>query len=188
MNNKTKRQLRAEAVERLEILNHPSSCQIVDAITGNKWMCSNARRNALIDLLTDDEPQDEPDTREKLEEDCEKLIGNIQRRVFSGRDAGALRWQLKELLDRQAAITERYWMEINGANTSANIELNRQRAELQALLDVLEEENRLMRERLRNIADNDVTVFGMKLDEVRGVQAENTELRAKLDAIREVTA
>lgn len=45
------------------------------------------------------------DTREKLEEDCEKLIRSIQRRTFSGRDAGALRYQLKELLDRQAAIT-----------------------------------------------------------------------------------
>lgn len=47
----------------------------------------------------------EADSREKLEEDCEKLIENIQRRIFSGRDAGALRCQLKELLDRQAAIT-----------------------------------------------------------------------------------
>jgi len=45
------------------------------------------------------------DSREKLEEDCEKLIRSIQRRTFSGRDAGALRYQLKELLDRQAAIT-----------------------------------------------------------------------------------
>lgn len=45
--------------------------------------------------------------------------------------------QVKELLDRQAKIIERYWMEINGANTLANIELNKQREELQSRINDL---------------------------------------------------
>lgn len=53
---KSKRQLRHEAVERLETLNSPSSCQIVDAITGNEWLRSQSRCKVLIDLLTDKEP------------------------------------------------------------------------------------------------------------------------------------
>lgn len=47
------------------------------------------------------------DTREKLWIDCEDLIRRIQERFFSGRDETALQDQLADLLDRQAAITER---------------------------------------------------------------------------------
>ena len=90
-----------------------------------------------------------------------------------------------EWLDRQAAITERereqHWLEIIGAFANCNLELSNRNAELQVKVDVLEEENRLMRERLRSIADNDVTVFGMKLDEVRNLQVENAKLREKLE-------
>ena len=49
----------------------------------------------------------EMDSTEKLIADCEKLIKRIQARTFSGRDAGALRCQLDELLQRQAEITKR---------------------------------------------------------------------------------
>ena len=42
------------------------------------------------------------------------------------------------------------------------------------------EENRILRDKLRSIADDDVTVFDMRLDEVRGLKAENEQLREKL--------
>ena len=42
-----------------------------------------------------------------------------------------------KLLDRQAAITERHWMEISGASANAAVELNKQRADLQAKRDEL---------------------------------------------------
>lgn len=63
----------------------------------------------------------EPDSREKLEADIKKY------RWEHGETSG----RVTEWLDRQAAITERYWMQINGANTSANIVLNKRIAELE---------------------------------------------------------
>lgn len=78
------------------------------------------------------------DSREKLEADCEKLIRNIQRRIFSGRDAGALRCQLKELLDRQAAITAEEAADAWGDySDSVQAEI----AELQQQVDDLTAEN-----------------------------------------------
>ena len=62
------------------------------------------------------------DTREMLEAD-------VRTYMFPWRVDMALDW-----LDRQAAITERHWMEICGANANANVELKRQ-------IDVLEANN-----------------------------------------------
>ena len=80
------------------------------------------------------------DTRESIEADLEALTkrwhdydGDFMKIYSSVAYA-----QVKELLDRQAALTERHWMEINGANTLANIELNKQREELQDANDNLQ--------------------------------------------------
>lgn len=87
------------------------------------------------------EAHSEPDSREKLLGDLERLTqtwhdydGNFMR-VYGG----VAYAQVKELLDRQAAITERYWMQINGANASANIVLNKRIAELEEENDALRE-------------------------------------------------
>lgn len=68
-----------------------------------------AEPQAKVDVL---------DSREKLEEDIKSTQWCISLKDI-------LAW-----LDRQAAITERHWMEICGANANANVELNRQNEEL----------------------------------------------------------
>lgn len=71
------------------------------------------------------EAHSEPDSREKLEEEIEAyLMDNLCLDSFPCDLVSG--W-----LDRQKAITERYWMQINGANTSANIVLNKRIAELE---------------------------------------------------------
>lgn len=129
------------------------------------------------------------DTREKLEADCEKLIGNIQRRIFSGRDAGALRCQLKELLDRQAAITKRereqHWLEIVGASANCNLELTNQIAELREdvaerddVIAVLKAENAELQAKVDELHANNAS-----LHELAGTQADEIdELTAQLEA------
>lgn len=79
------------------------------------------------------------DTREKLEVDVRKFterwgaLGGYYMRVY-----GSVAYvQIIELLDRQAAITERHWMEIVGASANANIELKRHIDELKRHIDEL---------------------------------------------------
>ena len=279
---KTKAQLRAEAVERLKTLNNPSSCKIVDAITGSEWMGSQKRCKVLIDLLTDDEPQDvttpefdvplygwhEGDTREKLEADLLELTKAWKADdSFMSIYSTVAYAQVKELLDRQAAITrtecERFCdtcrdeqvdeleaecdararaLDFNLKHIhelqeqvddltkdvryyhECNAELEAERDELQERVDnlcaseeignklimeqlktdaeqnrtiveyaekvaELEAENEKLKEELRLVntysgvkgCECETTVFGMKLDEVRGLKAENERLRENLD-------
>ena len=95
------------------------------------------------DSIADDAPEQpvdnvQADSRERLEADCEELIENIQRRIFSGRDAVALRCQLKELLDRQDAITaeetSNAWEEYRDATQREIDELTAERDELREKL------------------------------------------------------
>ena len=118
MTDKTKRQLRAEAVERLTKLEQSGQSyfpsDVLHAVTPPK----EAGIDQLIDILTDDEPTDatcadsasvgEPpedvrDTREELEAEV--------RAMEVWRDDGLYVEtsgdEIIELLDRQAAITER---------------------------------------------------------------------------------
>ena len=68
----------------------------------------------------------EVDSREKLEADVLKAT----KRTGTANQEDIWRW-----LDRQAAITERHWMEIVGASANANVELKRQ---IDVLTDQLE--------------------------------------------------
>lgn len=81
------------------------------------------------------EAHSEPDSREKLEE----IAWEYDASYAEPYDHGAIAEAIIELLDRQAAITERYWMQINGANASANIVLNKRIAELEEENDALRE-------------------------------------------------
>lgn len=88
---------------------------------------SGAIEGESVKVPAEDETEahSEPDSREKLEADMAAwLDDNLCVDCY---DADiAYGW-----LDRQAAITERCWMQINGANTSANIVLNKRIKELE---------------------------------------------------------
>lgn len=134
---KAKAQLRAEAVERLKMLDDNTVYyeQIADAVANN-FACTSSYKlkKVLIDLLTDDEPQeqdsrekivsdvdlirlpngdvkavleevepqDEQDTREKLEADVREWCESSGAVFPQARANTVVEW-----LDRQAAITER---------------------------------------------------------------------------------
>ncbi len=70
----------------------------------------------------------ECDTREKLEADI---------RAYRGKPSEVVN-MIPVWLDRQAAITERHWMGICGANANANVELNKKLEKLQAKLEAYE--------------------------------------------------
>ena len=144
------------------------------SVNGYNW---TVEIDAIIDLLTD-EPMDAQrdsngtcpvamgqasdetttcnnlggnvthDSREQLEADCEKLISKIRERIFSGRDETALRYQIHELLDRQAAITERECCKyIDGAGCDGPEVvhgLNGRIAELQMQVNELLHENTML--------------------------------------------
>ena len=124
---KSKKQLRAEAVERLKSGDETSLAEkllgsdlprLMDFHEAGQF--KEATENALIDLLTDDETptmQEAPDSREKLEAAVDMLIADIQIRTFSGREYQPLKQRMIELLDRQAAITERMNSELVARNT-----------------------------------------------------------------------
>ena len=147
---KTKKKLRAEAVERLRTMDEwcdepHITYDFLKAMLGDSWTVSDKEktRDALIDLLTDDEPTDEyrrgyedglrsntkaafsaakqafgvrkrptnddSDTREKLEADMNNLIHET---VRNARECCTISFcwdgdMFTDLLDRQAAITER---------------------------------------------------------------------------------
>ncbi len=78
------------------------------------------------------------DTREKLEADIAQAFDGWEE---NGAIGDRLGWSMcvvaRGWLNRQAAITERHWMEICGANANAAIEVNKKRADLQAKVDEL---------------------------------------------------
>lgn len=98
----------------------------------------------------------EQDTREQLEADVRRSLGYTVDDVFH--------W-----LDRQKAITERYWMQINGANTSANIVLNKRIAELE------EEHERIVQEM--------VDANTRQCERTNELTAERDELQAAIGAM-----
>lgn len=79
----------------------------------------------------------EPDSREKLEFEirqfieCNGWFGYPDEAEQYADARKAVYEMFIGWLDRQAAITERYWMQINGANASANIVLNKRIKELE---------------------------------------------------------
>jgi len=98
------------------------------------------------------------DTREMLEADARKL----QERIWNAgtNHEGISLSHIIALLDRQAAITERHWMEICGANANANVELKRQidvleanNAQLHTLVAELQAERDRYREKLGRAID-----------------------------------
>ena len=94
-------------------------------------------------------------------------------------------------LDRQAAITERHWMEICGANANANVELKCQIDDLTAENKGLQERIKLkdgVIEGLRQSLDETIAECNALADECEEweriydqVEAERDELQAKLD-------
>lgn len=106
-----------------------------------------------------------PDTSDKLWDDCEDLIHRIQNRTFSGRDEVALRDQFAELLDRQKAITEREYKAQLRRYSVENAELNtdfiemgnqltdmeNQRDELQSKVDELTKECDRLEDRVEEL-------------------------------------
>lgn len=144
---KSKSQLRAEAVERLRDCRYHTLADYVRAMLG--WGHEphfEDSRDALIDLLTDEEPRKFGVTAEQMAKASadyfDKLPSVNGKKVDSPQDSrerleaeiryeynGRIEWEADQIigwLDRQAAITERHWMEICGANASANVELKRQ--------------------------------------------------------------
>lgn len=80
-----------------------------------------------------------PDSRERLEADVQKhFTHRTSTAMWSPSANKATDWLSVSMeavlgwLDRQAAITERHWMEICGANANANVELKRQIDDLTA--------------------------------------------------------
>ena len=119
---KTKKQLRAEAVQRLRSI--PNECMnatsVVVAIAGEAAYRLGGTRDArdmCIDLLTDDDStthevesttellSDGADSRAKLEEDANAVAIDYWQRERTWGDANDLKRDVTALLDRQAAIT-----------------------------------------------------------------------------------
>lgn len=114
---------------------------------------SMADNDELRERIENDVP--EFDTREKLETDVEEIcwgknndryLANLrylssagirvnEGNVMANHEGHVLMTVIMHLLDRQASITERHWMEICGANANANLELKRQIDRLKAERD-----------------------------------------------------
>lgn len=76
------------------------------------------------------------DSRERLEADLKTCLYEFGGYCFNSREGhtdnvDTFFDDFVFLLDRQESITERYWMQINGANASANIVLNKRIKELE---------------------------------------------------------
>lgn len=106
---KTKRQLRAEAVKRLKMLDEHGGGSFEYAILGSGKMAWRYmdKRDALIDLLTDDDStteslSDGTDSREKLEADVREWCATFP----TWNHAKEFRETVLGWLDRQAIITE----------------------------------------------------------------------------------
>ena len=105
------------------------------------------------------------DSRERIEADVRKIGSNT--------------WWIDKVfgwLDRQAAITERHWMKISGANTLANIELNKQREELQRKVDELQAEV----DRLEAAGNYDCATCGAK----NALEAELDDLKSAVNNLQ----
>ena len=112
---KTKKQLRAEAVERLRSIpnEYMNATSVVVAIAGEAAYRLGGTRDArdmCIDLLTDDDStteslSDGTDSREKLLEDANAVAIDYWDRKRTWGDANDLKRDVTALLDRQAAIT-----------------------------------------------------------------------------------
>lgn len=112
----------------------------------------------------------EQDTREKLEADITTYL--LDKVATWSKTRYELNNEIIGWLDRQDAITTQECNDVYGSGCEACRNAQKRKiAELQEKVDKLEAG--LMRERLRNIADNDVTV------EVRNLH-ENAKLREKL--------
>lgn len=191
---KTKKQLRAEAVERLKNSEYHTVLDDVCSMLG--WGHEphfEGATDALIDLLTDDDAtteslSDEADSRERLEADiidrseqCRTILGNLR----DGLNTVTVSVDVvRGWLDRQAAITSKEWCYSYDALEE---ELERVRAErdelrgkmeaehsvrlhLAAEREELREENEALREwkacyeRMRDERDEYREKFGKALD------------------------
>ena len=140
---KTKKQLRAEAVERLRSIpnEYMNATSVVVAIAGEAAYRLGGTRDArdmCIDLLTDDDStteslSDGTDSREKLLEDANAVAIDYWDRKRTWGDANDLKRDVTALLDRQASITEREIL-------SHPDERDEQIAELQQQADDLRDE------------------------------------------------
>ncbi len=155
MTEKTKKQLRAEAVERLKNTAHWLMCFYSDGGAVYWHADYQPERESVgqamlkdIELLTYDDTtteslSDEADSREKLEAD---VRNNVAVRITPNRNKDGVLAPIDEVfgwLDRQAAITEREWLE------------------------------------------GKTHIFGMTFDKVRGLQAKVEELTAERDKYRQ---
>lgn len=113
------------------------------------------------------EIRDFDDTREKLEADAHMLVDAFTDTYSADSE---LFGNIIELLDRQAAITERHWMEIVGASANANVELKRQIDELQAKVDELE-----------SLDDGLLDKYLKRGEKIARLQAKVYELTAELE-------
>ena len=156
---KTKRQLRAEAVERLRNIPNErmNAASVVIAIAGEAAYRLGGTRDArdmCIDLLTDDDStveslSDEADSREKLEADVLKYYTHTVSTAMWPHSANKHTDMVSvsmdtvlEWLDRQAAITEHEW-EIEQAYINGGYK--EQIAELTEELDNARAKNRLLK-------------------------------------------
>lgn len=109
------------------------------------------------------------DSREKLEAEVRRIAFQFSPDTTpDGNPEYELRAEIMDLLDRQAAITERHWMEICGASANANIELKRQ-------IDELKNDIKYLRK-----------VCQTQADSFAAIENENAALRSKLNRIREL--
>ena len=137
---KTKKQLRAEAVERLKEARYHSASDHLCAMLGwgHEPHTGEEAHEALIDLLTDDDGEDISDTREQLEADINKWWEEeYPRDFYTNEDIVRVvgRW-----LNRQAAITRKECERPNWdycETCDALAELTAERDELQAAIDAM---------------------------------------------------
>ena len=106
--------------------------EAVSNIRENMKAFNKAVNEEFRKALNEEKHADEPDSREKLEADAWNISRPYQP---TKQDADAHLKDILELLDRQAVITERHWMEIVGASANCNIELMNQNAKLQAQVE-----------------------------------------------------
>ena len=195
--HKAKKQLRAEAVERLKA-SEPKGCFSIlrDAFgwsrksshTDAEW------RDALIDLLTDDAPEqpvESGDTRENLEVDMFYAVTRLWNEAYRlGSKNGVGGFKIDEpfykLLDRQEAITEH----------NCRMEYEDMRDYLQARVDSLtaerdelREKNSRQRKQLSELQDaiherNDGVLKRQWQQQIEELNAERDELKAEVEARR----
>lgn len=197
---KTKRQLRAEAVERLRNtqLNTGNAVKKLAKAVGAHWNSDNTPASIgglqarLIYLLTDNDASAESaaqdmdngicvhmcpnDSREKLEEIAWEYAAS-----YAGPyDCEAMAEAIIELLDRQDAITRAEWCNEQGWWDSAE-ECNRATAkvhDMQAQVDELTAERDELREKLR--IEREAVEACNGCDIVDELTAERDEYREKL--------